>query len=105
MAYVGQNAALAWVHHNGSNTIAESYNVSSVSRNGTGHFTINLSITLPNSNYVAVAGAASSKTSNGTYLGSAYPKDTSSYFHYGHWTNGTGYDLAHNFSALFGERY
>ena len=105
MAYIGQNSAMAWAHWNSSNSIAESYNVSSVSRIGTGQYEVNTSITLPNSNYVAVAGASSSKNSNGVYLGSAFPKNTSTWYHYSHWTNGTAYDLSHNFSALFGDRH
>ena len=45
MAFIGQNAAMAWAHWNSSNTIADSYNVSSVSRFGTGQYQINMSIT------------------------------------------------------------
>ena len=103
MAFIGQNAALAWAHWNSSNTIADSYNVTSVSRYGTGNFTVNLSITLPNSNYCLAGGASSNKNSNGVYLGSPWPSSTSQFYFAGHWTNGNAYDLDHNFAAVFGD--
>ena len=103
MAFIGQNAALAWAHWTSSNTIADSYNVTSVSRYGTGNFTVNLSITLPNSNYCLAGGASSNKNSNGVYLGSPWPSSTSQFYFAGHWTNGNAYDLDHNFAAVFGD--
>ena len=104
MAFIGTNAAMAWAHWNSSNTIADSYNVTSVSRIGTGNYQINLSITLPNSNYVLVGNASSNKDSNGVYLGSPWPKNTSAFYFAGHWTNGSSYDLSHNFAAVIGDR-
>jgi len=105
MAFIGQNAAMAWAHWNSSNQIADSYNVTSVSRYGTGNFQVNLSITLPNSNYVLAGAASSNKDSNGVYLGSPWPRNTSSFYHATHWTNGSAYDLSHNMAAVFGDRH
>ena len=53
-----QGSAKAWVNFNGTGTptIKSSYNVSSVTDNGTGSFTINFTNALPNANYAAVAG-------------------------------------------------
>jgi len=51
--------AKAWVNFNGSGTVSirDSYNVSSITDNGTGSYTLNLSITMANSDY-AVGGSA-----------------------------------------------
>ena len=104
MAFIGTNAAMAWAHWNSSNTIADSYNITSVARYGTGAYQINMSITLPNSNYVVAGQASSNKNDNGVYLGSPWPRNTSSFYFQCHWTNGSSYDQAHNFAAVFGDR-
>jgi hypothetical protein len=46
-------SAKAWVNFNGTNTVAirGSYNVSSVTDNGTGDYTVNFTNALPNVNY------------------------------------------------------
>ncbi len=44
--------ARAWMHYNqATSTISNSYNVSSVTNNGTGDFTINFTTAMPNANY------------------------------------------------------
>ena len=48
--------------------------------------------------------ASSNKDSNGVYLGSPWPRNTSSFYFSGHWTNGNSYDLSHNFAAVIGDR-
>jgi len=52
-------AAKAWVNFNGTGTIAirDSYNISSLTDNGTGDYTISFTNNMANGNY-AVAGAA-----------------------------------------------
>jgi hypothetical protein len=57
--------AKAWVNFDGTGTVAirDSFNVSSITDNGTGNYTVNFTTALPNSNY-SVAG--SSSTSSGT---------------------------------------
>lgn len=49
--------ALAWVNFNGTGTVAirSSYNVSSITDNGTGDYTINFATALSDANYCAVA--------------------------------------------------
>ena len=52
----GAQLAKAWVNFNGTGTVAirDSYNVSSITDNGTGDYTINYSTALNNSNYCAL---------------------------------------------------
>lgn len=47
-------SARAWVNFNGvtTATVRASYNVSSVTRNGTGDYTVNFTSSMPDSNYV-----------------------------------------------------
>jgi hypothetical protein len=48
--------AKAWVYFAGSTgTITGSFNVSSVTRNSTGYYTVNFTTAMPNANYSAVA--------------------------------------------------
>jgi hypothetical protein len=52
-ANVIQGSAKAWVNFNGTGTVAirASYNVSSITDNGTGDYTVNFTNALPNVNY------------------------------------------------------
>jgi hypothetical protein len=52
-----QGSAKAWVNFNGTGTpaVRASYNVSSITDNGTGDYTINFTNALPDANYVALA--------------------------------------------------
>jgi hypothetical protein len=47
--------AKAWVNFNGTGTVAirDSFNVSSITDNGTGDYTINFTTAMPNANYAA----------------------------------------------------
>jgi hypothetical protein len=60
-----QGSAKAWVNFNGTGTpaIRGSYNVSSITDNGTGLYTINYTNALANNNYAAVA---STRRNNGS---------------------------------------
>jgi hypothetical protein len=52
------NGAKAWVNFNGTNgVIRASYNVSSVTRNTTGDYTVNFTTAFADANYAAVYGA------------------------------------------------
>jgi hypothetical protein len=57
---VAQGSAKAWVNFNGTGTVAirASFNVTSITDNGTGSYTINFTTALPDANYV-VSGTAS----------------------------------------------
>lgn len=50
----------AWVNFNGTGTVAirASFNVSSITDNGTGDYTVNFTTALPDANYSSVATAA-----------------------------------------------
>jgi hypothetical protein len=54
-ANVIQGSAKAWVNFNGTGTVAirASYNVSSITDNGTGNYTVNFTTALPDANYAA----------------------------------------------------
>ena len=49
----GQQACKAWVNFNGTGTVAirESYNVSSITDNGNGNYTVNFTTAMPDANY------------------------------------------------------
>lgn len=68
-------SAKAWVNFNGTGTVAirGSFNVSSITDNGTGNYTVNFTNALPDTNFVAVATVASWATQAG-------PSTTSSAF-------------------------
>ena len=55
----------AWVNFNGTGTVAirSSFNVSSITDNGTGLYTVNFTTAMPNNNYAALA---STRRNNGT---------------------------------------
>lgn len=52
----GGNAVKAWVNFNGTGTVAirASFNVTSITDNGTGSYTVNFTTALPDANYSAV---------------------------------------------------
>jgi len=54
----GQQACKAWVNFNGTGTVAirASYNVSSITDNGTGDYTVNFITAMPDANYTVVFG-------------------------------------------------
>ena len=61
---VTQGVARAWVNFNGTGTVAirASYNVSSITDNGTGDYTVNFTTAMEDVNYSAVA--TGSRTTN-----------------------------------------
>ena len=70
----------AWVNFNGDGTIAirGSAGVASLTDNGTGQYTINLSFTMPDSNYAVVGSAGSTNNAIGDRQLSTYPVNTTS---------------------------
>jgi hypothetical protein len=75
--------AKAWVNFNGTGTVAirSSFNVSSITDNGTGNYTINFSTAMHNANYCPVVGgdfAQGSTLDNGMYLPTNFNFSTSS---------------------------
>ena len=64
----------AWVNFNGTGTVAirASGNVSSITDNGVGDYTVNFTTAMPDANYAAVATAGGFSTSDRTILAAAY---------------------------------
>jgi hypothetical protein len=59
-----KGSARAWLNYNGATqTVRDSYNISSVTRNGVGDYTANFTTAMPNANYV-LAGTQNSTTQN-----------------------------------------
>ena len=73
----GQQACKAWVNFNGTGAVAirGSYNVSSITDNGTGIYTMNFSTAMPNTNYSFQSGYG-----DGTTSGTVLVRCTASYF-------------------------
>ena len=76
----GQQACKAWVNFNGQGTVAirESYNVSSITDNGTGKYTVNFTNAMVNANYTIIitTGGVNENISTGGTIGN--PTDSSS---------------------------
>lgn len=62
----GQQACKAWVNFNGTGTVAirDSYNVSSITDNGTGYYTVNFTTAMTDTNYCAVCGPSHTNDSD-----------------------------------------
>lgn len=62
---IGNGRAKAWVNFNGTGTVSidDSFNVSSITDNSTGNYTINFANSMPNAEYAVVG---STETTNGT---------------------------------------
>jgi hypothetical protein len=75
----GQQACKAWVNFNGTGTVAirESYNVSTITDNGTGIYTVNFTTEMPDADY-CVAVSASNNTASAERVVSPYAYTTSS---------------------------
>ena len=58
----------AWVSFNGTGTVAilGSYNVSSITDNGVGDYTVNFTTAMPNTNYAAITSATLAHSDLGT---------------------------------------
>lgn len=56
----GKQACKAWVNFDGTGTpsIRSSFNVSSITDNGTGNYTINFTTAMPNANYATVCSSS-----------------------------------------------
>jgi len=69
-AQIYNGAAKAWVNFNGTGTVAirASYNVSSITDNGVGDYTVNFTSALADANYVASFGAGSQTAQTGAYV-------------------------------------
>lgn len=98
---VAQGRAKAWLNFNGTGTVAvrDSFNVSSLTDNGTGTYTVNFTNAMANSNY-AVAGL----NGDGMYARTSTPSTTTTY-KVGTFvtSNSTNTDFENNYLAFFGD--
>jgi hypothetical protein len=69
--------AKAWVQFTSSGTINGSFNVSSITVNSTGYYTVNLTTTMTNINYAAIA-TCSSNGSNGNIVATTFTNGATS---------------------------
>lgn len=95
--------AKAWVQFAGSTgTIAGAFNVSSVTRNGTGNYTINFTTAMPNSNY-AFTGAAQDGGASTVYIHTGFyaAPTTTTFRSYVYNFGGTPSDVAYTYAAFF----
>ena len=90
-----QSAAKAWVNFNGTGTIAErdSFNVSSLTDNGTGDYTVNFSNAFGAADYTKSTHASNpaSGASYGEYLGATPTVSAVRYGYQSNLTNNTDY--------------
>jgi hypothetical protein len=105
--------AKAWVNFNGStNTINGAFNVGSITKNGTGDFTLNFTTAMPNANYSCFLQSTLYSASNGavcsyiygTNTGGATTQTTTQIRICTFSSNGgdVGYDMALTNAAIFG---
>jgi len=63
-----QRMAKAWVSFNGTDiTVNQSYNVSSITDNSVGHYTVNLTTNMENATYAVIAGTRWNTANIGAY--------------------------------------
>ena len=75
--YVVNGSAKCWVNFNGNGTIAirDSYNVASLTDNGTGNYTVNLSNNMNNVNYCVTGGTGYAYANSGARDSNCQPYD------------------------------
>jgi hypothetical protein len=64
------NTCRAWVNFNGTGTVAirADFNVTSITDNGTGSYTVNFSVAMPDANYAVVGTAQGSSVGNTPFV-------------------------------------
>jgi hypothetical protein len=98
--------AKAWVNFNGTGTVAirTSFNVSSITDNGTGDYTVNFTTAMPNADYCLV-GASGRNTSPGpvpvSFQSSVNPTTSAARIECGFFSTNTRFDSATITVAFF----
>lgn len=93
--------AKAWINWNGSTqAINGSFNVSSITRNAAGDYTINFSTAMPNANYSAVGSANSNGALGGWYVFTPFSFSTGS-VQVATTASSTGVDCIYSNAAIF----
>jgi hypothetical protein len=93
----------AWVRFTGSTAvIGASFNVTSVTRNGTGDYTVNFTNAMPDANYVVTSNSWGAASQNGVTFGAGgYAPTTSSIRVIGANVYGTILDVPYAMIAVF----
>ncbi len=98
----------AWVNFNGTGTVAirASFNVTSITDNGTGDYTVNFTTAMPDANYAVVATAIDSGSTNARLVNSINTAASGSYRFTTGYVSGTGgqgtvFDVANVSVAIF----
>jgi len=97
--------ALAWVNFNGTGTVAirSSYNVSSITDNGTGDYTINFATALSDANYAAISSCGNGDAATRYYASSFWTSaPTTSAFRVRVTDGSVAQDAAYNAISIFG---
>lgn len=100
------NTCRAWVNFNGTGTVAirASFNVTSITDNGVGNYTVNFTTAMPDTNY-AFTGGVRGNTGEGSYNligGFTNGTNTTSAFQINTWnTTGTGTMADRDFSSVY----
>ncbi len=99
-----QRVCKAWVNFDGSGTAAirDSFNIASLTDNGTGQYTVNIDTDMGNSNYCAVCGGSANSAggSKGPYVNST---DSDHMDIYGYDQSGNYQDTNRVTLAVFGD--
>ena len=100
-----QSAAKAWIDYKGTDTnaVQASFNISSVTDNGTGDYTIILSNSMSSAEYAIVDGAYRLENSNSPSI-AGFQTPTSSQYIHNHWNSGFGVsDMFRTYSQVMGD--
>ena len=101
----GVNDAKAWVNFDGTGTVAirASFNVTSITDNGTGNYTVNFTTAMSDVNYCALTTGHIFSTGNPENVRDMAAQDlaTGSFRYCSGYTTGTLQDSANNFAAVF----
>jgi hypothetical protein len=96
-------AARAWVNFDGTGTVAirASGNVSSITDNGTGDYTVNFTTAMEDVNYIAVFSGANVSSGRAWGLGNAAPTTSAIRLISFGYNGGALSDTAHSFVSIF----
>ena len=104
--YGAQSVAKAWVSFNGTGTVAirDSFNVTSITDNGTGDYTVNFTNAMASADY-ALAGAAgnTSYVSFCLYQG-VTPTTSAARFTLRNHSSGVAFDQEYTSAVIFGDQ-
>ena len=99
----GQQACKAWVNFNGTGTVAirAAYNVSSITDNGTGNYTVNFTTAMVDANYSVICSASDGGMANTDTMVNPYVWNVNSVYLGANNYAGTPVDRAYINLAIF----